>query len=168
MRFRSFRPHAGLVALGISVFCLTAPMVASAGSFESTGTATGQSKNTPHPVAEGHVLMQMHTEYDGFDMADTSNPLHGAAGPCFGSLEIAAGRISGGGLCRLTDTAGEHAVIRWQSERLDAEGQNHGVWMVLGGTGKWAGASGGGRFAAKADPETGTTTNQLSGAVSLP
>lgn len=152
-----------------AAFALMISAPALAGSYSVEGTGSGAAANTPHPVGEGHVVVDMHTAYDPFELTDTNSPLHGMSGPCFGLMEIASGEvIAGNGLCPFKDRDGETVLIEWRSERFDAEGRNLGIWTIKGGKGKWATATGGGRFSAKVNQDSGRTENRITGSVTLP
>lgn len=127
-----------------------------------TGKGMGTAMNKMMPIADGHIVMQTFSEYESFEVSD-DHPLKGASGPCIGSLEINAGAVSGSGKCVYTTAEGEMAVMNWMAKGLSAEGAVEGDWTVSGGTGKWAGASGGGTFSSLTNPDTGKFVNDVTG-----
>lgn len=138
------------------------------GSFTGSGVGSGSSTTTPHPVAENHVAMQISSSYDQIQMQDANHPLHGGSGPCFGAVEMSAAKIAGHGMCLFTDTGGDVMVLHWHAKGQDETGALVGDWEISSGTGKWNGATGGGKFASKTDPNSGKFVNQITSDISLP
>lgn len=136
-------------------------------TYSNDGVGMAKSTSVPYVIGEGHVVMQIASRYSDLKTDDASNPLNGATGPCFGSVEITAGQISGGGHCVYTDKEGDMAVLTWASEQLGEGGANMGSWSLIGGSGKYAGATGGGTFDASAANETGDQTNVVTGQIIL-
>ncbi|WP_264213531.1 hypothetical protein [Leisingera thetidis] len=112
--------------------------------------------------------MQISSSYENVEMEDADHPMNGAAGPCFGAVEIAAGTVDGGGFCAFTDSAGGKVVLHWSAEAMDPSGALTGSWNLTGGTGQWADAEGGGSFSSLTDPETGTFVNTITSSVTMP
>lgn len=138
-----------------------------AGSFDAAATGKGTAENTPMPVAEGFVVIRTAATYTGFETVDPENPMAGLSGPCFGAVIVKAGAVSGGGACHYTDEDGEVVVMSWSADGVSAEGRTLGEWSIAGGSGKWAEATGGGRFDAGTDA-AGAYTNVVTGAFTLP
>lgn len=136
-------------------------------TYSNNGIGTAQSSPMVHAIGEGHMVMQVQSQFSNLETDDSSNPLNGATGPCFGSVEIIAPAISGGGHCVYTDSQGDIAILTWTSEKLGPKGSNMGTWQLVGGNGKYVGASGGGTFDAATNPETGAQTNQVTGDITL-
>ncbi|MGP6086905.1 hypothetical protein [Antarctobacter jejuensis] len=130
-------------------------------TIDAAGTGHGKSTATPVPVSEGLVMVHATSMYDRFETEDPNNPFASAKGPCFGSILIDKGAVSGEGLCHYTDGDGDVAAIKWMAKGMSAEGRTQGDWMVLGGTGKWATTSGGGTFDAGGDPYTNNVTGEM-------
>lgn len=146
--------------LTIAAVCAATPLWAD--TYEGSGKGMGTSENKMMPIAEGHIVMQTLSNYESFDVSD-EHPLKGASGPCFGSAEIKGSELSGGGICTYTTADGEKAVINWHMTNLGEGGAVEGDWTVSGGTGKWATASGGGKFSSLTDQETKKFVNTVSG-----
>ena len=142
------------------------PAMALAGPVDVSSTRTGQSTSTVTEVAEGHLVLDAHTDYAATE-AGGGNPMAGLYGPCFGVVEMMRGVASGGGLCTWTDGT-DSALIAWDAASIDPSGALSGTWSMRGGTGKWATASGGGHFVSVTDPATGVATNTITGALSMP
>ncbi|SDZ43218.1 hypothetical protein SAMN05444004_11466 [Jannaschia faecimaris] len=144
---------------------LAAPAIA--GSIDVSGTGHGTATNTAMPVSEDLVVVHANTEYTGFEGDNPDNPMTSFKGPCFGSILIKAGVVSGGGNCQYTDGDGEMAVVTWNADGMSAEGRTQGTWEIVGGSGKWAAANGGGRFDAGTDDQGGYT-NKVTGEINMP
>jgi hypothetical protein len=131
---------------------------------DASGTGHGTSMSTPMPVSDGVVMINAQTMYEGFD---GDGPLANAKGPCFGGILIDKGAVSGHGLCHYTVESGDVAMIRWVAEGVTADGRTTGTWTVLGGSGAWDGATGGGAFNAGTDA-AGAYTNMVTGEITMP
>ncbi|SLN10198.1 hypothetical protein ROA7450_00002 [Roseovarius albus] len=138
------------------------------GNYTGNGVGSGTSTTTPHPVADNHVVLQTSSSYDKMQMEDASHPLHGGAGPCFGAVEMSAAKVAGHGMCLFTDAGGDVMVLHWHATGQDDSGALVGDWEISSGTGKWNGATGGGQFASKTDPNTGAFVNQITSDITLP
>ncbi len=145
-----------LLAFGVALIWFAAPAFAE--TVDATGTGYGKSNNTIMPVSQSLMIIQASTDYERFDTAE-GNPMAGFNGPCFGSIMVNSGAVTGGGSCYYTDADGEVAIVRWNADGMSADGRTQGSWSVIGGTGKWLGASGGGRFDAGENEATGYTNN---------
>ncbi|WP_254054652.1 hypothetical protein [Roseovarius sp. EL26] len=138
------------------------------GNYSGGGVGTGTSTSTPHPVAENHMVLQISSTYDKIQMEDADHPLHGGSGPCFGAIEVSATKVAGHGMCLYTDTGGEVVILHWHANGRDSSGALTGNWEISSGTGKWDGATGGGQFATKTDPNSGMFVNQITSDITLP
>lgn len=136
------------------------------GTYDSTGTATGQSSAQIIPLAENHLVMMLPSTQTGFEMEAEGHPFAGMSGSCNGALEILNGAALGQGLCVYEDGAGDTIAVRWTGENMTAEGALHGQWTIIGGTGGLTGMTGGGDFINVTDRETGEAALTLTGAVS--
>jgi len=137
-------------------------------TWNQPGKGTGVTKASTVEIAEGHSLMQISSTYDTVEMQDASHPMHGAAGPCFGSVEISGTAVSGSGVCAFTDSGGDKVVLHWTADAMEASGAMAGNWTLTGGTGKWAEAEGGGTYSSLADPASGTFVNTITSKLTLP
>lgn len=136
--------------------------------WDQDGVGSGSSTSTVTQIADGYMVMHVSSAYDTVEMADPDHPMHGASGPCFGAVEIAAAAASGGGICTFTDSSGHMAVLHWEAERMEASGALIGNWSISGGTGPWDGASGGGQFSSLTDPASGNFVNTITSKITLP
>lgn len=156
--------------------CLTAALLCafSAGTgmagttWEQPGKGTGISTSTVNQISEGHMVMQISSSYENVEMEEADHPMNGAAGPCFGAVEVASDGVEGGGICAFVDSAGEKVVLHWQAEGMDQSGALTGNWTLSGGTGHWAEAQGGGTFSSLTDPESGKFVNTITSSVTMP
>ncbi|MDP5216747.1 hypothetical protein Q5Y75_05915 [Ruegeria sp. 2205SS24-7] len=136
-------------------------------SFDAYGTGIAISTSVTTQVSEALIVVDVHTEYEKFDAVDPQNPLATVKGPCFGSIMIKSGQVSGGGVCNYTDQDGDMAILSWVPQGIGRDGLTIGIWSVEGGTGKWDGASGGGAFRA-GTRDDGSYRNDVTGAITLP
>lgn len=146
-------------------FSFAAPAVA--GPVDVSGIGHGTAENTPMPISEDVVVVHITSDYAGFESGNPDNPMTTLKGPCFGSILIKAGAVSGGGNCHYTDGSGEMAAVRWIADGMSSEGRTQGSWEIVGGSGKWMSAKGGGRFDAGSDDQ-GVYTNNVTGEVTMP
>ncbi|SIT12583.1 hypothetical protein SAMN05421759_11849 [Roseivivax lentus] len=119
------------------------PVAATA--FDSGGTGYGVSSSEVMPIHDGLVLVKVSSEYSRFETDDPDSPMASATGPCWGTMVIDQGVVSGGGNCHYTDADGDMVAMSWTAQGM-SEGRTQGVWEVMGGTGKWANAQGSGTF----------------------
>lgn len=141
--------------------------VAHAETYDSTGTITGQSSATITALNEGHMIMFAPSTHDVFDMAVEGHPFANMTGNCNGTVEINGPSARGAGHCIYENATGESMVVNWTARQFDADGGFHGDWVVVGGTGEMADASGGGSFVSVTDQTNGSQTVTLSGALTL-
>lgn len=151
------------------IYAFAASSAATAGSdWDQGGRGSGTSTSTVTQIADGHMVMHVSSAYDTVEMADPDHPMHGASGPCFGAVEIAAAAASGGGICTFTDRGGNMVVLHWAAKGMDATGALTGDWSISSGTGPWDGASGGGQFSSLTDPASGNFVNTITSKITLP
>ena len=146
---------------------MAAPALAG-GTFDSAGVGKGMSQNEITPIAENHMVMQSLTVWETMEMSDAGHPFQGMSGSCFGAVEIKVPNATGAGNCVFSDGDGDKSINRWTATGLNAEGALVGSWSVVGGTGKFAGSSGGGTFVSLTDQSTGKFENTITGALSMP
>ncbi len=138
---------------------------AGAETLSMTGEGVGTSETTVTQIAEGHLVMVTNSTYEGFSVDD--NPMSTSTGVCNGTMEMMAGKLSGGGHCVYSDADGDSWVVNWVSNAMSDKGAVEGDWVMTGGSGKYAGASGGGTFSSLTDQETGKFVNTTTGEVTL-
>lgn len=131
--------------------------------------ATGSAENTSkiYDITGSHSVIVSHTTYAAMRNSEPDSPVDGLHGPCFGFMEIKEGLLSGDGYCNYDDADGERAVIQWTATSLGEGGEIRGEWTLIGGSGKWVGATGGGEFESLTARKTGRTTNTILGEVAL-
>lgn len=150
-----------------SALLMATASLAHAETYNSTGTITGQAASKITPLSEGHMVMFSPSTHDAFDMAVEGHPFADMSGNCNGTMEINGPSARGSGLCVYENAAGENMVVKWIARQFDADGSFHGDWIVVGGTGEMAEASGGGSFVSVTDQSNGSQTVTMSGALSL-
>ena len=139
---------------------------AGAASFDATLTGTGVDRSTEFPVAGDQMVILSLALYESLTSADPANPFNGAHGPCFGRIDVAAGKARGDGYCTFDARDGK-VVIRWTADETTPDGVTRGGWQVYAGSGEWVGATGGGRFVQTIDLKTGHLVNNVTGKVTL-
>ncbi len=136
-------------------------------TYSANGKGMGTTSAEQMPVSEDLIVVHSMTSYDGFEVDDADNPLASLTGPCFGAVLIDAGAVSGGGNCHYTDADGDKVVMAWTATGMSETGRTMGEWSVVGGTGKWESAEGGGTFDAGDDAQ-GDYSNQIMGEITMP
>lgn len=154
-----------MVLSGVALLA-TAGSVMAEQTFSNKGMGTAQSASSTHAVGEGHVVIATTSSYSDLATDDPDNPLNGATGPCFGSMEFKAGVLTGGGNCVYTDKEGDMAVMDWTASKMGEAGPE-GSWTLTGGSGKYVGASGSGMYAVATDPDNGSQVNTVTGEITL-
>jgi hypothetical protein len=137
------------------------------GTFSSNGVGHGTTSSVVYPVGEGHVVVMNMADYTNFEAEDPNNPMNGAKGPCFGEMEINKGAVAGDGYCTWVDADGESILVTWTATGRDADGNGIGEWQLMGGSGKWDGASGGGGYTVIAKDGSPERTNVTTGEITL-
>lgn len=141
-----------------------------AASYDAAATTTVTRSDTPHPVAENDVLVDLHMSFSAFEGDIPDNPLHGMDGECFGSGRFVDGVPSekSVGHCIARNGEDEIAIITYRLIELKpGDAGSSGTWSVEGGTGRWANASGGGDFDQTREAGDATAEMRLSGTVEL-
>jgi len=151
----------------VSAVLAALPSIATAETFESSGTITGQSGAVVTALGESRMIMFAPSTHDVFEMDAEGHPFADMTGNCNGTIEINGPAARGSGHCIYENAAGESLVVNWIARQFDAEGAFHGDWFVVGGTGGMAMASGGGSFVSLTDQTTGAQSVTLSGALTL-
>jgi hypothetical protein len=138
-------------------------MALAAGSYDLSGSTVGKSTATYVPMSETRIFVDQKVTYT---MPDNGTPTAGAVGDCFGYIEIAAGQgATGSGTCVWTIASGDKWFGPWLVNGMTADGTSQGTWYVAGGTGTFAGATGGGTFTAQTNPETGASKLDVAGSM---
>jgi len=91
---------------------------------------------------------------------DPSHPFHRVAITCSGSCRGAESGSCAGG-CTGQDPDGDVINFTWN-------GQSKGEWTLVGGTGKWQGATGSGTWEDMGPLGAGFTRNAWSGTIQMP
>jgi hypothetical protein len=166
-----------LTCAAVALAAIAAPALAER-TIDAAATTLGDNTSEVHRVSDEHVVVWSLTELEPLAAEDAESPLNGLGGPCFGQVEVKGEEASGGGYCTWTDGDGDTLVVRWTATEVGEEGESasaslnasftKGEWTAVSGTGKWAGATGGGTFDDREDIETGRRIHTLSGQVTLP
>ncbi len=134
-------------------------------SFNIGGVGKGTNETMMEIVGDGHMLLNTVSTYESFESSDASNPFKNMSGKCWGAVEIKVPSASGHGNCVFTDTSGDKNYNMWTAKGLAKGGALVGTWALIGGTGKYKNASGGGTFHSVTDRKAGTFVNTVSGAL---
>ena len=151
----------------IAAACLAA---ATAGTqagetFDAGGVGKGTNKSSVVMVREGHMLMNSISTYTGYEAADAKSPMNGMTGTCRGAIEFKIPSATGQGHCEFTDKSGDKQISTWVATGVAKGGALTGTWTVVGGTGRYQNASGGGTFHSLTDRKAGTFVNTVKGAI---
>ena len=154
-------PKSVLVAV---LVVLPAPALAQ--TIDVTGVWIYTPQIEVHSVADDLTALHLSSVYDRFEPASTDFPIPDASGKCFGAMLIRAGQASGSGNCHIIDGDGDMYISDWIVEGMDADRRTTGRWTLIGGTGKFSGASGGGTFRSGQDV-SGAYKNEVTGEMTL-
>lgn len=153
----------------IAATCLVMANAAQAGgTFDSTGTLTGQSSSTVHALHEGHLAIELRSTQTDFQMENPDHPFSGMSGSCTGSAEVRGASATGGGMCVYNAADGSMAANRWTVTGIGADGAFEGRWVMVAGNGAMEGITGGGTYRSLTNPETGAQKVTLTGAITKP
>jgi hypothetical protein len=92
---------------------------------------------------------------------DAAHPFHRLPIDCDGACLMAGESGTCMGSCTGIDAGGDMAFFTW-------EGQNEGTWKLAGGSGKFAGGSGGGTWRNEGVLGAGFTHNSWQGTIEMP
>lgn len=162
VRRRSGPAGAALVFAALATSPVAAEII-----YDVQGFAVGADRSTVIEVAPDRSLIMLRVDYAPAQLGDPRAPLHGASGPCFGTIELRGSATEGSGYCTWKDIDGSFAVIAWTADGRGRDGAVTGAWTARGGTGKWAGAEGAGRYSAATRPRSSDRTLMLDGSLSL-
>ena len=154
--------------LTIIVFLASTGAAYAQETYDATGTITAQSGAKMHLISEGHMVIELPSAQNSFEMAAPNHPFEGLTGKCTGSAELNGASATGGGICVYNNAAGDMAFTRWEVSSLGADGSFKGTWVMLGGTGEMAGVTGGGNYNSLTNRETGAQSITLTGAITQP
>lgn len=150
----------------------TLALLASAGSalaggtsYDISGTSVGQADNTYMAMGESHIFVDLNST---FTLPDNGTPMAGMAGTCMGFMTVTIGQgAAGNGMCFWEDADGDQWFGPWTVTGITPERATAGFWTASGGTGKFAGVTGGGTFTSLTDPSNGMSKLDVTGAVTL-
>jgi hypothetical protein len=134
--------------------------------YDVTSVGKGKSEDVVHALSESHIIMQTQNQYSGFE--GSHEMFSQVTGTCFGTAEMKSGSLAGNGNCKFDDADGDSYFNSWTISGLAEDGATVGTWVIIGGTGKFSGATGGGDFHSVTDTSTGMFENQVTGVMMLP
>lgn len=128
------------------------------------GKYGGMNRREMLQVAPDHVIVTVLSESMGcfVDPPHDGTPLHLAAGPCRGVIEIKNARASGSGYCLRTNPSGGRWLLKWMVDP-DASQGVHGTWEIAGVSGNAIGWKGGGVYAPSTETGEGRFVDYFSG-----
>lgn len=153
--------------IATGLFLMVASAAFAGATYDMNSTANGVSEPQIRQNARGHLVLSLSTALTP-DVTDGAHLYSGMSGTCTGQLVINAPSAQGAGICAYSSPAGDTSLVQYSISGMTSDGGFHGTWVSLGGTGRMAGAIGGGAWVNSAVAEDGTFTQQLTGAITLP
>ncbi|MCV6592617.1 MAG: hypothetical protein OIF48_06680 [Silicimonas sp.] len=134
-------------------------------SYDVSGATVGKAENQYIPLGDSHMYIDLNSK---FTMPDNGTPVAGMTGNCMGAMQVTMGAgAQGNGMCIWTDGDGDSWFGPWNVVGMTPERATAGTWYVSGGTGKFAGASGGGTFTSLTNPENGDSKLDVLGSLTM-
>jgi hypothetical protein len=155
-------------ALYVTAFLGMPSLVVAGQTYDTSTIATGTQRTEVHAISDGHIVLHTISDYEKFEAADDTNPVHAVSGLCFGAIEIIGSLASGGGNCVFKDAGGDQISSAWKIDGFGAEGALVGTYVYTGGSGKFDGLRGGGSFSSVTEQATGKFLNTITGAARMP
>lgn len=156
------------VILSLAAVLIAGNLALAGQTYDSAGTISAQSEAKIHVISEGHMMLELPSKQNSFEMTTPNHPFSGMTGTCMGSAEVKGAAATGGGMCVYTTTNGDMAVNRWTVTGVNADGSFNGRWVMVGGNGSMKGVTGGGAYNSLTNRETGSQTIKLIGAITKP
>lgn len=153
------------VVFGLFVTHLMTPAFAG-NMFDSTGEIANKDSTQMIPIDDNQVVIKSDNQ-GTITTVDPNNPINGATGGCSGTMLLSMGKLTGGGYCTYEDADGDTSIVSFTSAGMNDKGGNSGTWMMVGGTGKYMGATGGGDFSATPNKDRTASVNSITGKIVL-
>jgi hypothetical protein len=133
------------------------------------GTYSGIDKSQVLELAANHMMISVVNEGLGYvlDAPGDATPMHHAAGPCGGVMEIKDGKGAGNGYCIRTNPAGGKWVLKWELNPDLSKGPT-GKWQISGIEGNATGWKGGGTWGPIVNTSPGKFINSFVGSLEKP
>jgi hypothetical protein len=112
--------------------------------YDAKAVFSGKNQSVHHELMDGHIAIMGVNTVEQWKAKDPDNPQNGATGTCFGLFNITPDKESADGYCSMTDRDGDKWAGTWTLTGTNEDGSINYDWTMLGGTGKWKDASGGG------------------------
>ena len=135
-------------------------------TFDSSGTVANKDSTKMIPIDENQIVIKSDNQ-GTISTKNSANPINGATGSCSGTMLLSMGKLSGGGYCTYKDADGDTSIVSFTASGLNDKGGNSGRWMMVGGTGKYLGATGGGDYSAIPNEDRTESVNAISGEIRL-
>ena len=131
--------------------------------FDAKASFSGKDESVHHELMEGHLAVMGVNTVEEMTTEDPNNPQNGATGTCFGLLNFMADKADGSGYCSMKDTDGDKWASSWTLTGTNEDGSINYDWAILGGTGKWQRATGGGTIRQVFNEDHTEYTNEMMG-----
>jgi hypothetical protein len=133
------------------------------------GAYSGIDKGQVLELAPNHMIISVINEGLGYvlEAPGDATPMHLAAGPCSGVMEIKDGKGSGHGYCVRTNPAGGKWVLKWELNPDLSKGAT-GKWQITGVEGNAMGWKGGGTWGPIVNTLPGKYVNSFVGFLEKP
>lgn len=135
-------------------------------SLSMKGQIANQETGGVQPVGENYMVVTV-ANRGTVRLNDKSNPMHDATGQCAGSVLVDKGQPTGSGYCTYTDPSGDISIVTWSTKSINEKGGNAGTWQLVGGTGKYAKASGSGTYSSEPSADRTTSINSIDGSLEI-
>ncbi len=135
-------------------------------TFDSSGTVANKDSTQMIPIDENQIVIKSNNQ-GTISTKDPASPTNGATGSCSGTMLLSMGKLSGGGYCTYKDGDGDTSIVSFTATGLNDKGGNSGRWMMVGGTGKYLGATGGGEYSAIPNEDRTESQNTITGEIRL-
>lgn len=146
-------------------FYLISPAIAG-DNYSMDGLIKTQDSSEAMPVDDNHILMKL-SNSGTITLNDEKNPMHGATGSCSATVLVAMGKLNGSGYCSYKDSSGDSAIVSFSASSLNDKGGTNGSWEIVGGTGKYAKATGSGEYSSVPNAEQTESMNTLVGNIEI-
>lgn len=135
-------------------------------TFDSGGEINSNDSTQMIPISDNLLVIKSDNQ-GTITTADPENPLNGATGGCSGTMLLSMGKLTGGGYCTYTDADGNTAITSFTGSSLNDKGGNSGAWTMVGGTGKYIGATGGGDYSSTPNEDRTESVTKITGEIVL-
>jgi hypothetical protein len=112
--------------------------------YDAKAQFSGKNQSVHHELMDGYMGIMGVNTVEQWTTEDPDNPQNGATGTCFGLFNITPDGDDANGYCSMTDRDGDKWASSWTLTGTNEDGSINYDWEMLGGSGKWKDATGGG------------------------